>query len=102
MTVHKSLVPSLQVTAVLGLLAAAGQAAEHAGKTVELFNGKDLSGWTVIGTGCEAVVQDGELLIKAGNGIVQTERKCGDFVLEVDWKAREDREETDWRLRNCP
>ena len=70
----------------LGLVlawAAAGVA--RAGEPVALFDGKTLNGWTVLT--CEAVVDNGEILITAGNGLVQTERKYGDFILEFDWKA---------------
>ena len=62
---------------------------DHCGKKekswVCLFDGKSLKGWKV--TGCEAVVQDGAILLKAGNGLVRSERSYRDFVLEVDWKA---------------
>lgn len=54
-------------------------------KRVPLFDGKTLDGWNVIT--CEAVVQDGSILIKAGNGVVQTTQKHGDFVLEFEWKS---------------
>jgi len=50
-----------------------------------LFNGKDLDGWQV--TGCEAVVENGVLLLKAGDGFVRTNERHGDFVLELDWRA---------------
>jgi predicted alpha-1,2-mannosidase len=50
-----------------------------------LFDGKTLHGWKVVD--CEADVEDGAILLKAGNGMVQTERTYRDFVLEVDWKA---------------
>ena len=59
---------------------AAGAAAER----ISLFDGKTLKGWTVLK--CEAEVDNGEILIKAGNGLVQSEQKYGDFVLELDWK----------------
>ncbi|MEI6676327.1 MAG: DUF1080 domain-containing protein [Verrucomicrobiota bacterium] len=59
-------------------------AAEDA-KRVSLFDGKALDAWDVIQ--CEAVVQDGCILIKEGNGVVQTQKKYGDFVLEFDWKS---------------
>ena len=52
---------------------------------VSLFDGRSLKGWKV--TGCEAVVQDGAILLKSGNGLVRAERSYRDFVLEVDWKA---------------
>ena len=66
---------------VLGLAACRGFAAEP----VALFDGKGLDGWDVIG--CEAVVQDGAILIKDGNGLVQAKGTFGDFVLEYEWKA---------------
>jgi len=59
--------------------------AEEAGKRVALFNGKDLAGWDVIG--CEASVKDGAMLLQAGNGLIQTKDRYGDFVLEWDCKA---------------
>ncbi len=58
------------------------------GKRVSLFDGKTLDGWTVIK--CEATVDDGDVLITAGNGLIQTEQKYGDFVLEFEWKALRD------------
>ena len=51
-----------------------------------LFNGRDLDGWQV--TGCEAVVENGLLLLKAGDGFVRTNERHGDFVLDLDWRAR--------------
>ena len=59
--------------------------AAEAGPRVCLFDGKTLKGWMLIT--CEATVEDGNLFIKAGNGLVQTERKYRDFILEFDWKA---------------
>ena len=50
-----------------------------------LFDGRTFSGWKV--TGCEAVIEDGAILLKSGNGLVRTERTWTDFVLEWDWKA---------------
>jgi len=58
------------------------------GQRVALFDGKTLKGWTVLK--CEAEVQDGHLLIKSGNGLVQTEKQYGDFVLEFECKALND------------
>lgn len=51
---------------------------------VDLFNGKDLSGWVV--TECETEVKDGVLLLKAGEGWVRTENKYADFVLSWECK----------------
>ena len=61
---------------------------EGEGKRVALFDGKTLNGWTVIK--CEATVDDGDILLTAGNGLVQTEKKYGDFMLEFEWKALRD------------
>ena len=57
-------------------------------KRVALFDGKTLNGWTLVT--CEAEVDGGDILLKAGNGLVQTEKKYGDFILEFDWKALRD------------
>jgi hypothetical protein len=61
---------------------------ESADKSTALFDGKTLDGWTVLK--CEAAVDDGEILIVAGNGLVQTEKKYGDFILDFEWKALRD------------
>ena len=72
--------------AVLAPLLIAAAPAES--KRVALFNGKNLKGWTVLK--CEAAVDDGDILIQSGNGLVQTKKKYADFVLEFDWKALAD------------
>ena len=61
---------------------------EGGGKRAALFDGKTLYGWTLIN--CEATVDNGDILLKAGNGLIQTEKKYGDFVLEFEWKALRD------------
>jgi len=52
---------------------------------VSLFDGKTLDGWKV--RGCEAEVKDGAIFLKGGNGVVHTEKKYADYVLEFEWKA---------------
>ena len=83
----------LRLTPCLGLAASlvsayfsltANVAAAPAAR-VSLFDGKSLTGWSVLK--CEAEVQAGQIFIKAGNGLVQTQKKYGDFVLELEWKA---------------
>ncbi len=74
--------PVLGLIALIALLVAV---AATAADRVPLFNGKDLNGWTVIK--CEAKADNGDVLIQSGNGLVQTERKYDNFVLEFDWKA---------------
>ena len=54
-------------------------------KLESLFDGKTLDGWTVVG--CEAEVKDGMIFIKAGNGVVHTNKRYGDFVLDLEWQA---------------
>jgi hypothetical protein len=61
------------------------RADEPVGYSVTLFDGKSLDGWKV--TGCEALVEDGAILLKDGNGLVRTEHRYGDFVLELEWQA---------------
>jgi hypothetical protein len=58
---------------------------ESGSKRVSLFDGKTLDGWTVIK--CEATVDNGDILLVAGNGLVQTEKKYDDFIFEFEWKA---------------
>ena len=58
---------------------------QSAAEPVALFDGKSLDGWDVIG--CEAVVQDGAILVKDGNGLIQAKGAFADFVLEYEWKA---------------
>ena len=77
---------TLALAALLCLAGVGGAWAGEAEGWVDLFNGKDLTGWDVLM--CEAVVQDdGSLLLKAGNGLVQTKEQYADFVLDVEWKA---------------
>jgi hypothetical protein len=61
-------------------------AASNEGYRAVLFNGRDLDGWQV--TGCEAVVENGLLVLKAGDGLLRTNERHADFVLELDWRAR--------------
>lgn len=69
--------------ATVGCLALAAFAAEI--PRVALFDGTTLNGWSAIS--CEAVVDQGEILIRDGNGLVQSQKKYADFVLEFEWKA---------------
>ena len=58
-------------------------------KWIELFNGKDLAGWKMIGKG-SFVVEDGALAAKGapGLGLLYYEaRTFRDFVLQVEWKV---------------
>ena len=57
---------------------------EIVGDRTALFDGNSLDGWQVIR--CEAVVDHGEILVKSGDGFVQTKAKYGDYIFEWDWK----------------
>jgi hypothetical protein len=73
------------VTIVVAALVTSCAVFEGGGKRTALFDGKTLDGWTIID--CEATVDDGDILLKDGNGLVQTESKYGNFILEFEWKA---------------
>lgn len=71
------------LTGVMLLFGVATQA-----QTIQLFNGKDLSGWTVHGTE-KWFVERGELICESGPdknyGYLATEREFKDFRLSVDF-----------------
>jgi len=77
---------TIRLLLLVSLLNTGGATAEE--KRVPLFNGKNLDGWSILQ--CEAEVDDGNLLIKGGDGLVQSKKKYRDFVLEFDWKALAD------------
>jgi Domain of Unknown Function (DUF1080) len=84
--------PTAAIRFVLSLLLANIAAAEEpAGYRMRLFNGRNLDGWIV--TGCEAEVQDGLLVLKDGNGLLRSQHRYADFVLELQWRTRRDK---DW------
>ena len=65
------------------------QASESAeSKRVALFDGKTMDGWTVIT--CEAIVDNGDILLKEGNGLVQTKQQYSNFILEFECIALRD------------
>ncbi len=70
------------------------------GFAYSLFDGKTLDGWQV--TGCEAVVQDGCILLKDGNGLVRSNHRYADFVLELEWKALKDQAWDSGVFFRCP
>ncbi len=56
------------------------------GVTYPLFNGKNLHGWKALK--CEATVEDGKLVITGGDGLLRSESRYRNFVLELDYKPR--------------
>ena len=74
---------------VLGLVLACGPAGSEAqeplGCSMSLFNGENLDGWVV--SGCKAGVEQGSLVLQAGDGFVRSEHDYGDFILELEWRG---------------
>jgi hypothetical protein len=74
------------IAALLLSSLAVAAAAESAGYKSSLFNGRDLDGWQV--AGCKPTVEAGLLVLGGPDGWLRTNEKHGDFVLELDWRAR--------------
>jgi hypothetical protein len=59
-------------------------------KPVDLFNGKDLSGWTKRGGAATYAVEDGVIVGRSvpntGNTFLTTDKEYGNFELELDFK----------------
>jgi hypothetical protein len=55
---------------------------------VALFDGTNLDAWDVLK--CEAVLDQGTIFLKGGNGLVQTKKKYRNYVFEYEWKALKD------------
>ncbi|HUY32509.1 MAG TPA: DUF1080 domain-containing protein [Pirellulales bacterium] len=82
MTAHRFITGLAAVACFTGF----AQAGEPAGFRMSLFNGQNLDGWHV--TGCEAAVENGAVVLKAGNGFVRADHEYGDFALDLQWRAR--------------
>jgi hypothetical protein len=63
-------------------------AAETPDGFTPLYNGKDLTGWTVMDGDASAWAADGEVIkcIKDGGGWLRTEKMYSDFILKIDFK----------------
>jgi hypothetical protein len=81
----------LLAATLLSLAAMAARGAEDDEGFVPLFNGKDLTGWTMRGYKKAAndqwTVRDGVLAAKPGSGWLGTEKMYGDFVLRLEWRV---------------
>jgi len=70
-----------------GIAWAAGREIPKGG-FVDLYNGKDLTGWKMTGPGGFVIEKDGTLRTDGGMGLLwYKEKKFKDFVLLVEWKA---------------
>ncbi len=56
------------------------------GHRYPLFDGKTTNGWTAE-NGAVATVEEGELLLKEGDGWLRSDHTYGDFKLHLEWKA---------------
>jgi hypothetical protein len=72
------------------VLVTVSRSTASADQAVELFNGKDLSGWTKRGGDAQYAVEDGMIVGRSvpntPNTFLTTDREFGDFVLELDFK----------------
>ncbi len=79
--------PSMLRHVAQGIAWAAGREA-RAGGFVELYNGKDLTGWEMTGPGRFVIEEDGTLRSEGGMGLLwYKEKKFKNFILVVEWKA---------------
>jgi len=80
---------SLRV-AVFGIVLTACPIFLWADQQVELFNGKDLKGWTKRGGAATYTVENGEIVGRSApntsNTFLCTDKEFSDFVLELDFK----------------
>lgn len=69
--------------------ALAGPKKHNDGKWIDLFNGKDMTGWRMAGKG-NFTVEDGALQTHSGMGMLWYEsRKFANFTLRVEWKVND-------------
>ncbi len=81
---------ALALGAFLTTQAAFSLTAADDGKWTSLFNGKDLAGWVAVHD-VKPEVKDGNLRIAKGMGWIRTEKEYGDFILEAEWRALEEK-----------
>ncbi len=79
---------------LIALIAGFGLTTEvNAQKKVKLFNGKDLTGWTIYGTE-KWYVKDGLLICESGPdkeyGYLATDKHYKNFILDLDFKQEAD------------
>jgi len=64
--------------------------AQNDGEWVELFNGKNLKGWTEVNGKAEYKVENGEIVgttvLKSPNSFLATKKNYGNFILEYEMK----------------
>jgi len=79
------------LTLALGLLTGSQTSpAARAAEPANLFNGKDLQGWTGM-HGVTFEAHEGALRLVKGTGWLRTEQEYGDFLLELELRPRVER-----------
>jgi Domain of Unknown Function (DUF1080) len=77
-------------TAIVGLIFLVSSTAISAEHKVELFNGKDLTGWTKRGGNGSYKAENGEIVGRSApnttNTFLCTDKEFGDFEMEIDFK----------------
>ncbi|PYT06534.1 MAG: DUF1080 domain-containing protein [Acidobacteria bacterium] len=87
MTLRRRTVIMAGLMMFLSLAALAMPQKKPSGKWIDLFNGKDLTGWKHIGKGSFAI-EDGVLVTQAGMGLLYYEaRTFRDYTIEIEWKV---------------
>jgi hypothetical protein len=91
----------LALAVAAGLVLASARAEDKEGKTIKLFNGKDLTGWKTFLTPSDKgktrpedvwSVKEGVLICKGlPFGYIITEKEYGDYKLEVEWRWTKER-----------
>ena len=85
--------PFVLVAIAAGVVSGVTPSTVAAQETVSLFNGKDLTGWTIHGTELW-YVEDGDLICESGSdsayGYLATEASFKDFELTLDFKQEAD------------
>jgi hypothetical protein len=82
---------SVLSVAVLLALGSGLQAGESAPGFVDLFNGKDLTGWVNVNTDPDTWSVKDEVLVCSGQpiGVMRSEKQYENFVLHIEWKHME-------------
>ena len=77
-------------TVIVGIILTVLPAGVFADQKVELFNGKDLTGWTKRGGNASYRVEDGEIVGRSApnttNTFLCSDKEFGDFEMELDFK----------------
>jgi hypothetical protein len=86
------------ILAAIGLALTIPRAADDAPGWKSLFNGKDLTGWVPVHD-VTFEAKDGNLRLVKGMGWLRTEKEYGDFVLEFECRALDEKYDSGFFFR---